>query len=103
MSALGHALRSARTRARLSQNELASRLGVSQGTISFWERGVEEPTLDNLAILLAQLPEMAQDLQARHYSKFRQLRQIERVLFNGRCACANCNCLPTEQVAPEPA
>lgn len=46
-------LRSARTRARLTQRELARRTGVSQGTIARVETGETEPRLDTLEQLLA--------------------------------------------------
>lgn len=39
----GGALRDARKAAELTQRELAARVGVSQGVLSKWERGVSEP------------------------------------------------------------
>ena len=37
-----------RTRMRLSQLELAQRLGISQQTISSWERGTRAPSIAEL-------------------------------------------------------
>ncbi len=44
----------------LSQPELAQLVGVSKGMISFWENGVNEPTITNL-IKLAQIFEVSTD------------------------------------------
>jgi len=41
----GRRLRQARVRTKLSQSALATRVGVSQNTVSSWERGQLEPTL----------------------------------------------------------
>ena len=49
----GVALRSARTRAGLSQGELARRTGTSQATISAYEHGRKQPSVATLARLLA--------------------------------------------------
>jgi transcriptional regulator with XRE-family HTH domain len=92
MSSLGSAIRNARVRADLSQGEVARRLGISQGTISFWEHDVETPTLDNLIKLLAEFPDLLGDIRVHRVEAIRQLRQIERALFDGQCACGNCSC-----------
>ena len=92
MSSLGSSIRNARLRADLSQEDLAKRLGITQGTISFWERDVETPTLDNLIKLLAQFPDLLGDIRVHQHEMIRQLRQIERALFDGQCACQNCGC-----------
>ncbi len=47
------ALRQARLRARLSQAELARRTGTSQATISAYERGRKQPSVETLDRLLA--------------------------------------------------
>lgn len=49
-----------RTEKGLSQPELANLLGVSNGIISFWENGVNEPTISNL-IKLAEVLEVSTD------------------------------------------
>jgi transcriptional regulator with XRE-family HTH domain len=92
LSSLGDALRVARQRANLSQGALAARLGVSQGTISFWERDVELPTLDHLLKLLVEFPELLDAVRTHNHEMLMQLRRIERIVFNGQCACENCNC-----------
>ena len=92
MSSLGSAIREARMRADLSQGDLAKRVGVSQGTVSFWEHDVETPTLDNLIKLLAQFPDLIHDIRVHRLEVIRQLRQIERALFGGQCACHDCGC-----------
>lgn len=46
-------LRDARRRARLTQIELARRAGTSQATISAYERGRKEPSVETLSRLLA--------------------------------------------------
>jgi transcriptional regulator with XRE-family HTH domain len=52
---LGQRIRAARKRLGLSQPELASLLGVSQVTISQWERGQSRPSLDKLEPLAAKV------------------------------------------------
>jgi len=37
-----------RVEKKLSQPELAKLVGVSKGMISFWENGINEPTISNL-------------------------------------------------------
>ncbi len=96
MSSLGNCIRHARRRADLSQEDFAARLGVSQGTISFWERDIETPTLDNLVKLLALCPDLLGDIRAHRSEVIQQLRQIERALFAGQCACEGCNCATAE-------
>jgi transcriptional regulator with XRE-family HTH domain len=47
------ALRSARERAGLSQAALATRAGTSQATVSAYERGRKQPSVETLSRLLA--------------------------------------------------
>jgi transcriptional regulator with XRE-family HTH domain len=49
----GRMLRSARTRAGLTQAELAARAGTSQATVSAYENGSKQPSLDTFSRLLA--------------------------------------------------
>jgi transcriptional regulator with XRE-family HTH domain len=93
-SALPEALRAARWQRRMSQGELAQRLGVSQPTVSFWERGVETPSVENLISLAAELPEILGSINERERELLRRLLRVERHLFNGRCACKDCSCQP---------
>jgi len=51
MTATTHWLSDARTDRSLSQAELAAKLGVSQATVSAWERGKHEPTPEQLKAL----------------------------------------------------
>lgn len=44
-------LKQLRTEAGLGQVELAKRLGVSKGVISFWENGLREPSMSSLITL----------------------------------------------------
>jgi transcriptional regulator with XRE-family HTH domain len=53
MMDVGSILRDARRQARLSQAELAARTGTSQPTISAYENGTKEPSLQTLERLLA--------------------------------------------------
>ena len=54
-AALGRCLRQWRTVRRLKQSHVAELLGVSQGTVSRWESGVQAPAADERAALLALL------------------------------------------------
>ena len=49
----GIALREARRRGRLTQAELAGRAGTSQATVSAYENGRKQPSVETLARLLA--------------------------------------------------
>ncbi len=44
----------------LSQPELAKLMGVSKGMISFWENGINEPTITNL-LKLSQIFDVSTD------------------------------------------
>ena len=92
MVTLGSAIRRARLDANLSQGEVGIRLGVSQGTISFWEREIEMPRIDHLVKLLIEFPALVEFVGEQDYKVIDQLRRIERALFKGKCACENCNC-----------
>ena len=48
-------IRDARTLARLSQEDLAQRVGVSRQAVSSWENGGQVPTAANLAVLRREL------------------------------------------------
>lgn len=54
-SLFGHRLKSIREAKRLTQEELANRIGCKAVTISRWERGEREPNAGNLANLAAAL------------------------------------------------
>ena len=55
-SPIGAALRYIRSRDRLSQKELAGRLGIAHSTLSKWESGDRTPTGDPVVRLKAMLP-----------------------------------------------
>lgn len=52
---IGHRVKECRELKRLSQGELARRVGVTQPSISDWETGKSEPSVDNLRILAVEL------------------------------------------------
>jgi transcriptional regulator with XRE-family HTH domain len=92
--ALSHAIRAARTERGLTQEELAARVAVSQGTISFWENGAETPTLEHVIVLAAELPEIVENFDGRERELLQRVLRLERELFVGRCACPGCTCTP---------
>lgn len=91
---LSQAIRAARLERRLTQGELATRIGVSQGTISFWERGIEAPTVEHVILLALELPEIVEGFDERERELLQGMLRLERNLFSGRCACAGCSCRP---------
>ena len=91
---LSHAIRVARTERGLTQEELAARVGVSQGTISFWEHGNEAPTLEHVIVLAAELPEIVEHFDGRERELLQRVLRLERELFVGRCTCPGCSCTP---------
>lgn len=52
---IGHRIKESRERKGVSQGELARRLGVSQPTISDWENGKTDPTVENMRTLAVEL------------------------------------------------
>ncbi len=87
-----HGIRAARLERGLTQGELARRLGVSQGTISFWENGTETPTVEHLIVLALELPEVIESFDSRERELLQRVLRLEREIFDGRCACAGCQC-----------
>ena len=67
-------------------------MGVSQGTISFWENGTEIPTIEHLIILALELPEIIESFDGRERALLQRVLRLERELFPGRCACPGCSC-----------
>jgi transcriptional regulator with XRE-family HTH domain len=90
---LPEAVRQARRRRRWTQVELAQQLGVSQGTISFWERGIETPSLEHQVQLVVLLPEILEQLARQELELLSRLYQLERAVSGGKCSCQNCNCV----------
>lgn len=62
---LGDEIREARERAQLTQPELAERVGVSEGTISNWERGVVKAPKNRLARVWEVLQDFREPRPAR--------------------------------------
>ncbi len=90
--ATGHAIRRTRLSHRMSQTELARCLGVTQTTVSFWERGIEQPTFVHLVKLAFVFPELAALVYASHEELIRRVERLERVVHGGRCRCVGCSC-----------
>jgi CO dehydrogenase maturation factor len=95
----GLAIRAARTEHGWTQGELGARVGVSQSTISLWEKGTEAPTVEHLIALALALPELIESFEGREAELLRRLLRLERELFDGRCACPGCACQPEPDVA----
>ena len=79
----GVALRDARIAARLSQSELAQRVGTSQATISAYENGTKQPSVATLSRLLAATGSqliVAPATQAVLEPSARQLKRTARTL-----------------------
>ncbi len=91
---LSSAIRAARLESRLTQGELAARVGVTQSTISFWESGVETPTVEHLILLAVELPVIIEHFQGHERELLQHVLRMERQLFQGRCACPGCSCQP---------
>jgi transcriptional regulator with XRE-family HTH domain len=91
---LAAAIGAARQKRGLTQEELAARVGVSQGTISFWENGVERPAFRNLLKLALELPELIPAIEGQESAVMERLRWLERAARHGRCDCPGCTCSP---------
>jgi DNA-binding XRE family transcriptional regulator len=89
---LPRAIRTARAKRSWTQAELADTLGVSQASISFWERGIETPSLRHQIQLVTVLPEVFQQLAELESDMLVRLYRLERTLNDGRCRCQACGC-----------
>ena len=89
---LPKAIREARKKRQWTQIELANHLEVSQGTISFWERSVETPSLTHLIELIKLMPEIFEQLAQQEANILARLYQLERVVYGGKCSCQGCGC-----------
>lgn len=92
MTPFGRALRKARAARGWNQQELAERAGVSQVTVSHWERGEEYPSFAHLASLGVALPDVLRYAHEEELNLLRRLMQAERTIFSGACACEGCGC-----------
>lgn len=86
------AIRQARQQRRWTQVELARRLGVSQSTISFWERGIESPSVSHQVQLVTLMPEIFEQLARQQGDLLARLYRLERVVYGGKCSCQGCGC-----------
>jgi transcriptional regulator with XRE-family HTH domain len=91
---LSRAIREARESHGWTQIELANKLTVSQGTISFWERGIEMPTISHLVALVQVMPELFEYLARHENELLARVYTLERELNNGKCNCVACGCAP---------
>ncbi len=92
MQTLANAIRVAREHRQWTQGELAARLNVTQGTISFWENSVEAPALDHQVQLIETMPEILAALAAQELSLLDRVQALERIVFSGKCGCEGCTC-----------
>lgn len=100
MSFLANAIRSARQKRAWTQTELAQKLAVSQGTVSFWENGVETPALARQVQLIELIPEILHALAEQELALIDRIQALERQVFDGKCACDNCSCTPETAYTP---
>ncbi len=92
MTPFGRALRKARGEHGWNQQDLAERVGVSQVTVSHWERGEEYPSFAHLALLGSVLPGVLRYAHEEELELLRRLMRAERFVFSGACSCAGCGC-----------
>ncbi len=86
---LPSAIYQARSARGLSQSDLAALIGVTQGTISFWEQAKETPSFVHMLKLLLCLPELRGSLPLEQVEL---LVRVERALFADQCTCGDCSC-----------
>ncbi len=92
MTPFGRGIRKARGERGWNQQELAERVGVSQVTISHWERGEEYPSFAHLAALGSVLPKVLHYAHEEELELLRRLMRAERLVFSGACSCEGCSC-----------
>lgn len=59
---LGENIRTARKKARMTQKELAQRLGIAQKDISYWENGIYTPSALRLREICKELGASADEI-----------------------------------------
>lgn len=92
MTPFGRGLRKARIEQGWNQELLAKQIGVSQVTISHWERGEEYPSFSHLAALGGILPHVLRYAHEEELELLRRLMRAERTIFSGACGCEGCAC-----------
>lgn len=100
MSFFTQAIRVAREKRQWTQLELAKRLAVSQGTISFWENGIEFPALKHQLALIELMPDILTALAIQELHLLDRVQSLERIVFDGKCGCEGCGCSADTQVRP---
>ena len=83
---LPKAIRNARQKRHWTQIDLA------QGAISFWESGIESPSLEHLITLVTLLPEIFEQLAQQEAQILARLYNLERAVNSGKCTCRGCGC-----------
>lgn len=81
MSFLSNAIRVAREKRRWTQMDLAAKLSVSQGTISFWENGVEIPSLNHQLQLIELMPDILMALAFQELNLLDRVQSLERIVL----------------------
>lgn len=100
MSFLANAIRVAREKRSWTQNDLALKVQVTQGTISFWENNVEMPSLVHQLHLIELMPDILTALAFQELNLLDRIQTLERVIFNGKCGCQGCECKDDTPVTP---
>lgn len=100
MSSFMRAMRTAREARGWTQAELAAQLEVSQSTISFWENGVEIPSLEHQVRLVQAMPEILTALAGQELSLLDRVQALERAVFSGKCGCEGCSCSSETPITP---
>jgi DNA-binding XRE family transcriptional regulator len=100
MGFLTNAIRVAREKRGWTQVELAHQLNVTQGTISFWENGVEIPSLNHQIQLIEAIPDILMAMAIQELNLLDRVQALERIVFNGKCGCEGCNCSAETPVTP---
>lgn len=100
MQFLPRAIRVAREKRGWTQEDLADRLDVTQSTISFWENGVEIPSLHHQVRLVESMPDIMRALAIQELNLLDRLQTLERAVFNGKCGCEGCGCSADTPVTP---
>lgn len=100
MGFLTNAIRVAREKRRWTQTDLARKLSVTQGTISFWENGVELPSLAHQVQLVEVMPDILTALAIQELNLLDRVQTLERIVFDGKCGCQGCDCSVETPVTP---
>ena len=100
MGFMTQALRAARKKRGWTQEDLAAKLDVTQSTISFWENGVELPSLEHQVQLVELMPDILTGMAMQELNLLDRLQSLERAVFDGKCGCEGCNCSSETPLRP---